>query len=64
MSVRRLLTLHAPMGRELAGPGLTGLADRLRDEGVKKWWISHEHLPDVVVMADVPDDLMESVTNS
>lgn len=52
MPPRRLLTLHAPLARALALPVVRCVEDKLKSRGIITW-ISAEHLPDVVIMADM-----------
>jgi hypothetical protein len=55
MAVRRLLTLHAPLGKLVSSAVLRTVEENLGRHGVKAW-VSPEALPDVVLMADFPDD--------
>lgn len=56
MPTRRLLTLHAPLGRLFSDPMITAVQDTLTDYGITSWWISPEELPDVLLMVEVPED--------
>lgn len=64
MPTRRLLTLHAPLGRILSDSVMEAISSTLRIYGVERWWISLDYLPDAVIMADVPDEqeLLDAVT--
>lgn len=56
MASRPILTLHAPLGRLMSDPVLEVIDHTLKAHGYSRWWISPANLPDIVVMAEVPDD--------
>lgn len=53
--VRRVVTLHAPLGKAIAHDLLTQIRVSLRNHGATDVWISHESLPDLTIMASVED---------
>lgn len=60
-SARRVITLHAPLGRKIAYELLGRVEKTLIDLGATRVWISTESLPDLAVMCEVPDEEMEAV---
>lgn len=52
---RRVLTLHAPLGKAIAQDLLVEIEKLLIEHGATSVWISHEALPDLQIMASVPD---------
>lgn len=54
---RRVATLHAPLGKAIAHDLLVEIKESLTRHGAKDVWITHENLPDLTIMASVPDTL-------
>lgn len=52
---RRVCTLHAPLGKAIAHDLLTQIKELLTDAGATDVWIAHDHLPDLTIMARIPD---------
>lgn len=61
LTTRRLLTFHAPMSLAISTYMLANMKESLLERGITRWWISHDELPDIVIMAEVPDDF--DITN-
>lgn len=56
MPTRKVLTLHAPLGKALAYDLIGQIEAQLRERmGATHVWISPENLPDLTFMAAVPD---------
>jgi hypothetical protein len=55
LAVRRLLTLHAPLGKLVSSAVLQAVEENLERHDVVPW-ISPESLPDIVIMANFPDE--------
>jgi hypothetical protein len=53
--VRKVATLHAPLGRVLVLDLLQQIEDSLRKRGATNVWISADSLPDLTLMAEIPE---------
>jgi hypothetical protein len=51
---RRVVTLHAPLGKAIAHELLLQIRESLEAHGARDVWISQEGLPDLTIMASVP----------
>jgi len=49
------MTLHAPLGKMIAHTFLEAVESTLDGMGATRVWISTDALPDLVIMAEVPD---------
>lgn len=52
---RRVVTLHAPLGKVIAQDLLVEIEKLLIEHGASRVWISQDALPDLQIMASVPD---------
>lgn len=52
---RRVVTLHAPLGKAIAQDLLVEIEKLLIEHGASRVWISQDVLPDLQIMATVPD---------
>ena len=52
---RRVVTLHAPLGKAVAQDLLQAIEKLLKTHGASQVWVSHEGLPNLEIMARVPE---------
>ena len=55
MPTRRILTLHAPVGKQVLDDVLSSLEHALAEGGVEKVWIDPASTADLTVLADFPE---------
>ena len=56
MAIRRIVTLHAPIEGRVAYEALGRIERFITDQmGAQRTWVAHDKLPDLVVMADIPE---------
>ncbi|NYD40512.1 hypothetical protein [Nocardioides panaciterrulae] len=55
MTTRRILTLHAPVGKSVLDGVLTSLEQTLVDVGAERVWIDPTSADDLTVLADFPE---------
>lgn len=53
--MRKVVTLHAPLGQYVARDLIKYISEAFQEHGAEDVWISHDELPDLVVMARCPD---------
>ena len=56
ITARRVLTLHAPLGKTIANAIIDDVERSLKEAGAIRWWISTDALPDLTLMAEIEDD--------
>ena len=52
------MTVHAPTKPFVDDAFFDQLATAMQLRGITRWWVSMEDLPDVVIMAEIPDHLL------
>lgn len=55
-TTRKVLTVHAPLQEVLALGLLNDIEESLKMRGAQRVWIATDSLPDLVIMAEVPEE--------
>ncbi len=58
--VHKLLTIHSPFAPIIDETLFDTIEEKMSEKGITKWWVSPESLPDVVIMMEIPDDIIEA----